>query len=37
MAAQKVEGPKTVNNTVNVMTSEPVSTAELISRMKGED
>lgn len=37
MAAQKVEGPKTVNNTVNVVTSEPVSTAELISRMKGED
>lgn len=30
-------GAKTVNNTVNVHTTEAVSTAELIARMKGEE
>lgn len=34
--AEKLDGPKTVNNTVNVHTNEIVNTTELIKKLKGE-
>lgn len=33
--AEKAEGPKTINNTLNVTTAEPISTTDLIQQLRG--